>query len=210
MVDRATGQFLYQSEPFVRQINLFAPASPAGVLVARVMPGGVSVSPTSYDPEHGYLYVAAIDRAERAGAVPIPAAAGQTRVELHPVHRGAVVGGVGVGHADCTGHPQRRQDRVAGQNAGAARSVACSPPPAGWSSSARPTGISMRLTRPVERRCGAFRRAPTWARRSSPTRSTGGSLSPSPTALPHRKTASRIAPGALRPGGAVFAFAVLR
>jgi glucose dehydrogenase len=77
VVDRATGQFLYQSQGFVRQMNLFGPPSETGTLVAPGDAGGVSVSPTSYDPDTGYLYVAAIDRPNLQIAVPLPAAAGR-------------------------------------------------------------------------------------------------------------------------------------
>jgi PQQ-dependent dehydrogenase (methanol/ethanol family) len=75
VVERATGQFLFQSEAFVRQMNLFAPENEAGMLVAPGEAGGVSVSPTSYDPNTGYVYVAAIDRPNTQVAVPLPASA---------------------------------------------------------------------------------------------------------------------------------------
>jgi len=76
VVDRATGELLFQSEAIVTQSNLFTPPSEAGELVAPGEAGGVSVSPTSYDPNTGYVYVAAIDRPNRQVAVPIPAANG--------------------------------------------------------------------------------------------------------------------------------------
>jgi alcohol dehydrogenase (cytochrome c) len=80
VVDRATGQFLFQSEAIVRQINLFAPENEAGMVVAPGEAGGVSVSPTSYDPNTGYVYVAAIDRPNTQVAVPLPASAGKPQL----------------------------------------------------------------------------------------------------------------------------------
>jgi glucose dehydrogenase len=77
VVDRATGEFLFQSEAIVRQMNLFTPPAEAGLLVAPGEAGGVSVSPTSYDPNSGYVYVAAIDRPNVQMAVPLPAPDGQ-------------------------------------------------------------------------------------------------------------------------------------
>jgi alcohol dehydrogenase (cytochrome c) len=60
--DRGTGDFLFASEPFVRQINATAMPTPEGILVAPGTAGGMSVSPSSYDPTTGFVYVAAIDR----------------------------------------------------------------------------------------------------------------------------------------------------
>ena len=77
VVDRATGQFLYQSDAIVPQMNLFAPPTQAGMPVAPGEAGGVSVSPTSFDPNTGYVYVAAINRANNQVAVPLPAAQGR-------------------------------------------------------------------------------------------------------------------------------------
>jgi glucose dehydrogenase len=77
VVDRATGQFLFESEPIVPQLNMFASPTEAGLLVAPGEAGGVSVSPTSYDPRTGHVYVAAINRANRQTAVPLPAVDGR-------------------------------------------------------------------------------------------------------------------------------------
>ncbi|PPR15253.1 MAG: Quinohemoprotein alcohol dehydrogenase ADH-IIG, partial [Alphaproteobacteria bacterium MarineAlpha9_Bin7] len=52
-LDRQTGDFLFKSEPFVPQSNLFARASPQGVVVAPGSFGGASWSPSSYDPTTG-------------------------------------------------------------------------------------------------------------------------------------------------------------
>jgi alcohol dehydrogenase (cytochrome c) len=77
VVDRATGQFLFESDAFVRQMNMFAPGTAAGMLVAPGDAGGVSVSPTSYDPNTGLVYVAAIDRPNTQVTVPLPATGGR-------------------------------------------------------------------------------------------------------------------------------------
>ena len=61
-LDRETGNFLFKSEPFVPQSNLFARASPEGVLVAPGSFGGASWSPSSYDPTTGIVYVPAIHK----------------------------------------------------------------------------------------------------------------------------------------------------
>jgi len=61
-LDRRTGDFLFKSEPFVPQNNLFARASPEGVLVAPGSFGGASWSPSSYDPITGIVYVPAIHK----------------------------------------------------------------------------------------------------------------------------------------------------
>lgn len=63
--DRATGKLLFKSEPFVPQHNLFAPATPDGVVVSPGSFGGASWSPVSYSPITGYVYVAAIHKPTR-------------------------------------------------------------------------------------------------------------------------------------------------
>jgi hypothetical protein len=72
VIERATGDLLFESEAIVSQSNLFTPPSETAQLVAPGEAGGVSVSPTSYDPSSGYVYVAAIDRPNRQVALPIP------------------------------------------------------------------------------------------------------------------------------------------
>ena len=61
-LDRETGDFLFKSEPFVPQSNLFFRASPEGVIVAPGGFGGASWSPSSYDPTTGIVYVPAIHK----------------------------------------------------------------------------------------------------------------------------------------------------
>ena len=57
--DRASGELLFKSEPFVPQHNLFTPPSAAGVRIAPGAIGGANWSPVSYDPGTGLAYVAA-------------------------------------------------------------------------------------------------------------------------------------------------------
>ncbi len=76
MIDRSDGHLLFQSEAVVRHSNIFAAPTPEGVLVAPGGAGGVGVSPTSYDPDTGYLYVAAIDRPQKLTLTEIPPADG--------------------------------------------------------------------------------------------------------------------------------------
>ena len=58
--DRRTGEFLFKSEPFIPQENMFVPPSPDGVRSAPGAGGGASWSPVSYDPGTGLAYVAAM------------------------------------------------------------------------------------------------------------------------------------------------------
>lgn len=71
VVDRETGKFLFQSQGFADQQNMFTPPTFNGIMVAPGDPGGVSVSPTSYDPTTGFLYVAAINRPNKLEALPL-------------------------------------------------------------------------------------------------------------------------------------------
>lgn len=58
--DRKTGTFLYKSEAFVPQENIFTPPTKAGVRIAPGAGGGASWSPVSYDANTGIVYVAAV------------------------------------------------------------------------------------------------------------------------------------------------------
>ena len=76
VVDRATGKLLFRSDGVVRQMNTFAAPTTQGIMVAPGGGGGIGVSPVSYDPNTGYLYVAAIDRPEVQTLTKIPAVGG--------------------------------------------------------------------------------------------------------------------------------------
>jgi glucose dehydrogenase len=58
--DRKTGTFLYKSEAFVPQENIFTPPTKEGVRIAPGAGGGASWSPVSYDATTGMVYVAAL------------------------------------------------------------------------------------------------------------------------------------------------------
>jgi len=58
--DRATGDLIYKSEPFVPQRNLFQRPTEDGITIAPGAGGGASWSPVSYDAATGLAYVAAM------------------------------------------------------------------------------------------------------------------------------------------------------
>lgn len=57
VVDRVTGDFIYKSEAFVPQENMFARPTAEGVRIAPGAGGGASWSPVSFDAETGIVYV---------------------------------------------------------------------------------------------------------------------------------------------------------
>jgi len=80
VVDRTTGKLVFRSDGVVRQMNMFAVPTPQGIMVAPGGGGGIGVSPVSYDPNTGYLYVAAIDRPEIQTLTKIAAVGGAPEV----------------------------------------------------------------------------------------------------------------------------------
>jgi glucose dehydrogenase len=58
--ERATGELIRRSEPFVPQHNLFSRPSREGVEIWPGAAGGASWSPASYDPQTGWIYIAAM------------------------------------------------------------------------------------------------------------------------------------------------------
>jgi alcohol dehydrogenase (cytochrome c) len=58
--DRRDGKLLYRSDPFVPQENMFSPPTEAGTRIAPGAGGGANWSPTSYNPQKGLVYVAAM------------------------------------------------------------------------------------------------------------------------------------------------------
>ena len=151
--DRRDGTLLFKSDAFVPQRNLFTPPQPGeGVVIAPGIAGGANWSPSAYDPRQHLFFVGALHLPTRyiAHEVRRP---GQQRdpVRQHAEHRR------GLGHAQRARPGPRREARVAGEDRGAARSVACSPPRAGWCSPAparecsapstvRPAGRSGRIS----------------------------------------------------------------
>ncbi len=60
--DRRNGKLLFRSEAVVPQHNLFRTPTDRGVLISPGSFGGVSWSPSSYDPFNGILFIAGIHR----------------------------------------------------------------------------------------------------------------------------------------------------
>jgi len=85
--ERSTGAFLFRSEPFVSQIDPTGIPTTDGVIMAPGTAGGMSVSPSSYDPNRGYVFVAAIDRANTFRMVPTHEVEGEQlyRIQTTPV-----------------------------------------------------------------------------------------------------------------------------
>jgi alcohol dehydrogenase (cytochrome c) len=75
--DRRTGRFLFKSEPFVPQENLFARPTREGVRVAPGAAGGASWSPAAYDPRTGLVFVAALHMPMRYTVKERPAEGGR-------------------------------------------------------------------------------------------------------------------------------------
>jgi glucose dehydrogenase len=60
LYERATGELIRRSEPFVPQHNLFSRPSREGVEIWPGAAGGASWSPASYNPRTGWIYIAAM------------------------------------------------------------------------------------------------------------------------------------------------------
>ncbi|MBT4487863.1 MAG: PQQ-binding-like beta-propeller repeat protein [Rhodospirillaceae bacterium] len=58
--DRKTGEFLFKSEPFVPQNNIFQRPSVAGITISPGAAGGASWSPVSYDQGTSKVYIAGL------------------------------------------------------------------------------------------------------------------------------------------------------
>jgi hypothetical protein len=58
VIDRANGKLLFRSDEVAPHQNTYAAGSPTGITVAPGTGGAVSVSPVSYDPVSGVVYVA--------------------------------------------------------------------------------------------------------------------------------------------------------
>ncbi len=80
--DRRNGQLLFKSEPFVPQENMFARATPEGVLIAPGVGGGVNWSPTSFDAKTGIAFLAAMHMPSIYRTGTIPATDGKPAVEF--------------------------------------------------------------------------------------------------------------------------------
>jgi glucose dehydrogenase len=85
VLDRKTGQFLFKSEPFVPQENMFKRPTAEGVEIFPGAAGGSSWSPVSYDARTGLAYVAAMHMPMRYTVREIPATAGKPAVRYTAV-----------------------------------------------------------------------------------------------------------------------------
>ena len=78
--DRATGELLFRSEPFIPQSNMFRAPTPEGIVIAPGVGGGVNWSPASIDEANGIAYVAAMHWPSTYRAQEIPATADKPAV----------------------------------------------------------------------------------------------------------------------------------
>ncbi len=78
--DRATGELLLKSDPFVPQSNLFAHATPEGTRVHPGVFGGVNWSPTSVDEAGQQAYVAGMHMPVRYTLHETPASEGKPAI----------------------------------------------------------------------------------------------------------------------------------
>jgi glucose dehydrogenase len=88
VLDRRDGRFLYKSEAFVPQNNLFARPTAEGVEISPGAGGGSSWSPVSFDPRSGIAYVAGLHMPTRYTVREVPPSGGQPAVRytrLEPV-----------------------------------------------------------------------------------------------------------------------------
>lgn len=91
VLERKTGQFLFKSEPFVPQANMFKRPTTQGIEVFPGAAGGASWSPVSFDWRTGLAYVAAIHMPMRYTVREVPATADKPAVRytaLEPVKGG--------------------------------------------------------------------------------------------------------------------------
>ena len=88
VLDRVTGRFLFKSEAFVPQSNMFRRPTQEGIVIYPGAPGGASWSPVSYDARTGLAYVAAMHMPIRYNVREIAAAGDKPAVRytaLEPV-----------------------------------------------------------------------------------------------------------------------------
>ena len=89
VLDRISGKYLFKSEAFVPQSNLFKRPTAAGIDIAPGAGGGASWSPVSLDARSGVAYVAAMHIPTRYTVKEVPAHAGEPALRytaLEPVN----------------------------------------------------------------------------------------------------------------------------
>jgi alcohol dehydrogenase (cytochrome c) len=88
VLDRSNGRFLFKSEAFVPQSNLFRRPTEEGIVIYPGAAGGANWSPVSYDARSGLAYVAAMHMPMRYNVREIAATADKPAVRytaLEPV-----------------------------------------------------------------------------------------------------------------------------
>jgi glucose dehydrogenase len=89
--DRATGELLFKSEPYVPQTNLFRAPTKEGIVIAPGVGGGSNWSPAAVDEQAGRAFVAAMHWPSTYRAQEIAATADKTAVRffsIEPVKEG--------------------------------------------------------------------------------------------------------------------------
>ncbi|GLK66556.1 pyrroloquinoline quinone-dependent dehydrogenase [Hansschlegelia plantiphila] len=89
--DRATGELLFKSDPFVPQSNMFKAPTPEGIVIAPGVGGGSNWSPAAVDPAAGVAFVAAMHWPSTYRASVLPAVGGKPAVHyfnIEPVKQG--------------------------------------------------------------------------------------------------------------------------
>jgi len=84
-VDRATGKLLFASPPLVPASNTYRYPTKEGILHEPGEPGGVSVSPHSYDASTGIAYIAEIHRPTTYTSVEVAASQGHPALTYPPL-----------------------------------------------------------------------------------------------------------------------------
>ena len=78
--DRVTGEFLFKSEAFIPQENMFKRPTPEGIKITPGKWGGASWGPASYDAGRGIVYVTALHAPLRYAVKTIPAEGGKPEI----------------------------------------------------------------------------------------------------------------------------------
>lgn len=96
VLNRASGELMYKSEPFVPQHNLFARPTAAGVEVAPAILGGGQWSPAAYDPQSQTYFIEGVHHPATYFTKPLQPKPGQpwtsyTYMELSKSERGGTL-----------------------------------------------------------------------------------------------------------------------
>ena len=78
--DRITGEFLFKSEAFIPQENMFKRPTPEGIKITPGKWGGASWSPVSYDDRTGIVYVTGLHAPLKYSVKTIPSEGGKPEI----------------------------------------------------------------------------------------------------------------------------------